>query len=347
MKILIPSGEWVGGTLDFLGETLKKLGHDVYYVYKIKEKDVYKLTYYLKLRQIKKFEAYINSKLEQKYNEKIIKTINEYKPDIFLSLNARFFPETLRKIRNLGITTICWLADYPFDSTRFKYFPYTLQYFNYLFLGEMLWRQNIQNVAPDAKIIHMVGAFCPQQFKPISVVQQDVNKYNSNIAFAGASYGIKAEGAYRAGILAQINDFGLKIWGDNGWKRCIFNYYPQLKYSYAGERLDFNELNKLYQITKININIPNPQCITTFQERIFEISGAKGFQIVDYRKDIDKYFTEDEIVTFKNINDLREKIDYFLKYPEYRKSYIENSYKKVIEKHTYEIRIKEMFEYIK
>lgn len=347
MKILISSIRWEGGTLDFIGRYLKKMGNKIYFVYYTTEKEVSKFTYYLKLRQIRKFEAFINSKLESKYNERIIKAVHEFKPDIFLSLNGRFFPETLKKIKDLGIATICWLADYPFDSTRFKYFPYTLQYFDYLFLGEMSWEQNIRNIAPNTKIIHMVGAFCPQQFKPISVDQQDVNKYNSNLAFAGASYGIKAEGAYRAGLLAQISDFGLKIWGDNGWKKYIANYYPQLKYSYAGARLCFDELNKLYQITKININLPNPQCITTFQERVFEISGAKGFQIVDYRKDIDKFFAEDEIVIFKNINDLREKIDYFLKYPEKREKYIENSYNKVIEKHTYEVRLKEMFEYIK
>lgn len=345
MKILLPSNRWEGGTHSFFGNALLNLGHEVEYCYSSTEKKTFPISYYLKLRQIKKVESYINNKLEVIYNKVLIDKIKSFKPDIFLSLNYYLFPETLKFIKNSGIITVCFIGDNPFDSTRFKYFPIALEYFNYLFLGEKIWEQNIRNVTPRSKIFHFVGAFDKSFFKPLKTTPEDITKYSCNISFAGSAYGMKAEATYRVAILNQICDFGLKFWGDANWE-SYFKYYPNLKNAYQGNRLNFDELNKLYQITKININIPNPQCFTAFQQRTFEIAAAKGFQIVDYRSDIDEFFNEDEIVTFKNISELKEKIECFLKHPEKRLPYIEKAFIKVWDKCTYENRIKEMFQKI-
>lgn len=346
MKFLIPSVNWEGGTIDFFGKALQNLGHEVRYCYKKQEKDISKLSYFLKLRHFKKFYNYINYKIDHKFNKDIISSVREIKPDLFLSLNSRIFPETVEYIKNKNIQTVCIVHDYPFDSTRFKYFPYSLQYFDYIFIADKIWTQSIKNLAPNAKLYSMVGAYPPDIFKPIQINNKDYAKYNCNLGFAGASYGIKAEGAYRAGILSQISKYGLKIWGDSGWKNYVAKYYPNLSNAYEGDRLNFDELNKLYQITKININLPNPQCLTTFQQRTFEIAAAKGFQIVDYRPDLEKYFADDEIVTFKNISELKKKIKYFLKYPEKRKLYIEKAFERVKNNHTYEERVQNILERI-
>lgn len=346
MKILIPSGQWKGGTNYFVGEAFKKLGHVVKFCSCLTEKEHSKITYFLKLRQIKKFDFYIKHIMEKKFNENVIRAVQEFKPDIFFSLNCKVFPDTLKYINeDLKIITISWVADNPFDSTRFTFFPFNLKYYDYLFIGDMMWEQNICNLAPKAKIFQLLGAYSPEYFKPVSLSVEDRCNYNCNIAFAGSAYGMKAEGTYRVGILAQIADFGLKIWGDDSWER-YFKYYSHLKTSFQGDRLNFEELNKMYQLAKININLPNPQLYTTFQQRVFEIAAAKGFQIVDYRRDIYECFSKNDIVTFKNIRELREKIKYFINNPEKRKSYIEKAYIKVKDVHTYENRMKEMLEKI-
>jgi len=347
MKIILPNCRWQGGTLDFVVDALKKLGHELEICIIDTEKEISPLTHYLKIRQVKKIQAYITKKVEDAYNKKILMVVDRFKPDLFFSLNCHsLYPETLKRIRQVHkVCTVSLVADNPFDSSRFKYFPYNLEHYEFLFLGDRIWEQNIRNLAPNSKCFHFVGAYDPNFFKPVNVDKNDLEKYGGNLAFAGTAYGEKAEGIYRSGILAQVADFGLKIWGDNAWDKT-FKYYPVIKHAFQGRRLDFTELNKMYQITKINLNIPNPQCFTSFQQRTFEISAAKGFQIVDYREDIEKYFNEDEMVTFKNIKELREKINYFLKNPGKRDSFIEKAYKKVKNVHTYENRMKEILEKI-
>ncbi len=197
------------------------------------------------------------------------------------------------------------------------------------------------------KDFYLVGTYSKKQFRLISVNIQDKKSINVIYHFLVPLMVRKKKLYSEHELYHSFMILVLKIWGDIGWEHEILKYHPKLKNCHTGKRLGFEALNILYQISKINLNLPNPQCIKTFQQRTFEIAGAKGFQIVDYRKDIDDYFNEDELVCFYNINDLKDKIKYFLKYPEKRKKYIENSYKKVQKEHTYEIRLKEMLGLIK
>ena len=81
--------------------------------------------------------------------------------------------------------------------------------------------------------------------------------------------------------------------------------------------------------------MPSPQIFTGFQPRTFEIAACKGFQIADWREELDEWFTGEELVTFRNIPDLVEKIEFFLKYPEKRIPYVDKMYLKVTRNHTW------------
>lgn len=162
----------------------------------------------------------------------------------------------------------------------------------------------------------------------------DIKKYSCDLSFTGSSYGNKAEGAYRADILSYLTDYDLKIWGDDNWP-YRFQYLPELKNKYQGTRLSYENLRKLYTLSKINMNLPAPQVVTSFQSRVFEIAACKGFQIVDYRPLIDKVFNDDELVTFKTIGELKEKANYYLSHETERMAISEKLYKKVTEKYTW------------
>jgi spore maturation protein CgeB len=347
MKILLPTCRWVGGTLKFVAEAFENMGHQVKFCQIDLEKEISPVTHFLKIRQIKKLQTYITKKLEDAFNKKLLAAVEALKPDLYFSLNClSVYPWTLKRIREeLNVTTVSWVADNPFDTSRFKYFPCNLQHYDHLFLGDRIWEQNIRNAAPSSQLHHLVGAYCPDSFKPVTLSGDDRERFKCNLAFAGTAYGEKAEGKYRAAILSHVADMGLKIWGDNGWE-LTYPCFPKLADCFQGTRLSFDEVNKMYLVTKINLNLPNPQCITSFQQRIFEIVAAGGFQIVDYRSDIDDYFSDDEMVTFKSIPDLRKKINYFLENPTAREPYIEKARKKVIGVHTYENRMKEMLKKI-
>ena len=78
----------------------------------------------------------------------------------------------------------------------------------------------------------------------------------------------------------------------------------------------------------------------------YEIAACKGFQIVDWREELDELFEEDEIVTFKSMPDLFEKVEYFTEKPELRKPYIEKLYAKVSQNYSWEDQVKIFMENI-
>jgi len=231
----------------------------------------------------------------------------------------------------MGIRTVCLIGDNPFDSYRFRELPYSLKYFDHIYVAEKNWISNIRMVAAGSKIIKMHSAYDSRRFNIDHVKENDQarnKEINCQIAFSGESYYQCAEGGYRCAVLSNLVEYGLVLWGDCGWK-YQFKFYPELVRAYNGGRLSLDELVSVYANATINLNMPSPQIITSFQPRVFEIAACGGFQIVDYREDLLEVFKKDEIVTFKTIPELKEKVEYFIRYPEKRKPYIDSGLKAI------------------
>ena len=347
MKILFPYNDWAGGFLKSIEKVFIKLGNEI-----VVSKPTYKswVSKNIFFNQVVFMKEYWTKKHLSEHNGSFLKSAIECKPDLLITKSGGIlFPETLRKIKKkTNCKTMCIVSDNPFDSWRDKYFGLTLPYYDIILVPERIWVQNIRNVAPNSEIHFFIGGYDKEQFFPVhdeDISQKDIDTFSCDISFTGSSYGDLGEGNYRAGVLSQLDDFNLKIWGDKGW----YNRGKKssvLSKAYQGDRLSYENLRKLYSICKININMPSPMILTTFQPRVFDIAATKGFQIVDYRSEIDNFFSKDELVTFKDTNDLKDKISYYLKHEDEREIINENLYKKVVNEFTWENQIKVLMEQI-
>lgn len=100
---------------------------------------------------------------------------------------------------------------------------------------------------------------------------------------------------------------------------------------------------KIIKCSKINLNLTNRPIKTGLPLRIFDIMGCGGFLLSNYQAEIPMYFVPDkEIVLFESIQDLTEKIAYYLVHEDRRKEIARNGYKKVKEQFTYQIRLEKM-----
>ena len=346
MKVFLVGYPWIGGMIDSLGKAFTSLGYETE-IYSInKEKNWLQKT---KLNQLKYIERKIIEKNEAAFNQEIISRINKFNPDLFFVLNEGNVHSTvIQFLKKKGVYTICYVVDNPFDSYRFSQLPISFKYFDSIFVADKIWIPSISNVASTSSINLLHVGYNSDMFFTEDIKREytdNLKKFSCDVSFTGESYGLRAEGAYRVGVLDHLSQYTIKIWGDKGWN-IRKPYHPILEKAYKGERLPYNDLRALYRISKINLNIPAPQILTAFQPRLFEIPACKGFQIVDWREDLDEIFDESELVTFKNIPDLLEKVDYFVKQPEKRLPYIEKMYAKVIKKHRWEDRAKKIIEII-
>lgn len=118
-------------------------------------------------------------------------------------------------------------------------------------------------------------------------------------------------GTYRRmEVINGLSGFNIKVCGDSDWLKMIAraNYLTPVFYN--------TELAKIYNASDVNLNISRVQLKTTVNQRVFDVPACRAFLITDYREELAEYFEiEEEIVCYRNINELKVLIDYYLHNP--------------------------------
>lgn len=109
-----------------------------------------------------------------------------------------------------------------------------------------------------------------------------------------------------------------------------------------------NDMNKVFYLSKININQTIRSIETGLPLRIFDIMGSGGFLLTNYQEELEDYFKIDEdLVVYRSFDELEDKCRYYLTHEKERLQILMNGYKKVCENHTYGHRVKQILRCIK
>ena len=147
-----------------------------------------------------------------------------------------------------------------------------------------------------------------------------------NVSFVGQKYGDREE------MLSGLN---VSCYGF-GWPNGF---------------VDFKEMAGILRNSKISINMAkgsdgNPQ----LKLRPFEVCGSKTLCLCEYVEGIEQFFgIEDildnrkEIVVFRNKDELKDLIDYYLAHDAEREAIAQAGYERVISEHKWEDRLSEIF----
>ncbi len=107
----------------------------------------------------------------------------------------------------------------------------------------------------------------------------------------------------------------------------------------------WSEMPKVFYLSKININITSRSIESGIPQRVWDIMAVGGFCLTNYQPELEEYFEiGKDLEVYHNLEELEEKVDYYLKHEEVRIRIAINGYKKVREKHNYENRLSYMLE---
>ncbi|WP_456325246.1 glycosyltransferase family protein [Desulfonauticus submarinus] len=121
-----------------------------------------------------------------------------------------------------------------------------------------------------------------------------------------------------------------------------FKEHPNVKYEGPAHWL---LLPIIFGMTAINLNIHRIVFDTSTQERSFMFIFSKAFFLADYKEIFKDLFpTCYKEFTFKTVDELLKKIDYYLHHEDERKAISEELYKTAIESHTLKHRAKTVLE---
>ncbi|MFH1062929.1 MAG: glycosyltransferase [Candidatus Omnitrophota bacterium] len=277
----------------------------------------------------------------RKINSNLLAKVKSFKPDICL-INSlyRIKPEIIRQIKDQGIKTGFIITDFPWEPQKI-----TAEAINYDFV--FYGGTEVEEILETAKFknSHWSPFACDEKVhKPVCLTEKEYQEYSSDIAFVGT---VSAEiYPQRVELLEKISDLNLKVWGPG--TNEILKTSP-LKKNIHGQHVRPAEWLKIYAATKIGLCIhfkdPKRQkpCYQA-SPRVFELLACKCFVLVDEQADVRKIFKDGKhLVVFKDLNDLRNKIDYYLVHDQERKEIAESGFQEVISKHTYVHRLKEIF----
>jgi spore maturation protein CgeB len=111
-------------------------------------------------------------------------------------------------------------------------------------------------------------------------------------------------------------------------------------------RINQDEMINLFNATRINLNLSTSSQTGANQikGRNFEIPACGGFQLTGNASRLEEFFVPDrEIVTYETIEEMIEKIRYYLSHDQERQAIADAGYARVKRDHTYEHRFRSLF----
>jgi spore maturation protein CgeB len=151
----------------------------------------------------------------------------------------------------------------------------------------------------------------------------------------------------RQAVIAQLLDLPIELYG--GWlqKRNRFNL--ALRRRVRGKGVWGPELVELYHSSKIVLNISawDPEEFSGLNLRVFDVPATGAFLLTDYSPELEEYYAIGaEIVCFRGVAELREKLRYFLDHPAEREAIARRGFQKSLTLPTITDRVKSMVEMV-
>lgn len=132
---------------------------------------------------------------------------------------------------------------------------------------------------------------------------------------------------------------------------CDFRLYTNSDISHMphiknmGTIYYYDEMPLLYRQSKINLNITSKSIRTGVPLRVFDVLGCGGFLITNYQAEIPEYFEiGKDLVVYESIEDLKQKVLYYLEHDDIREEIARNGHQKVKQNYSFEICIREMLD---
>ncbi len=276
-------------------------------------------------------------------NRRLLNAAREFKPRLFLEDGGwNILPATLCALKKVGIITALWTNDPPrFQDRDLSGLKRNASFYDYVFVTGS---EGIEFFKKTTKRLDMLPFACdPDYHKPMKVTNSTKDKYRYDVCFVGSGW--KDLYPNRIKLLEGLTDFKLGVWGP-GWE-TLSSTSPLKKFIF-GAQLRTSEWVKLFSISKIVFHshfqdplklMPNYQ----INPRVFEALACGSFLVVDDQKDISRLFKNGKhLVTYKDIDDLKAKVAYYLDNEDERKRIADRGRKEVLERHTYKHRIQDI-----
>jgi spore maturation protein CgeB len=186
--------------------------------------------------------------------------------------------------------------------------------------------------ALDKPIYYLPEAFNPARHDAPPLGDADFAEFGCDICTAGNMY------SYRAEFYARLADYDVRIWGS---PVALWMRVDPIKDMIQGRYVVNADKARAFRAAKVCLNSLNPAEIWGVNARAFEMAGIGGFQLIDWRPALSDLFVDgEEIVSFQDMADLRDKLDHYLGNDAERAAIAARGRERALRDHTFERRLR-------
>jgi len=266
----------------------------------------------------------------------------QFAPDLVLAMaQAPLTRQTLARLERQGVVRAMWFVE------DYKLFTYWRAFAPCYDIFAVIQKEPLLSelaAAGQSNGIYLPLAALPSFHAPQKADPATQRKYGAKLSFLGAGY------PNRRAAFRQLRHLDFKIWGSDWEDDDALAAHVQQQ----GARISPEEAVRIYNASQINLNLHSSvQARTLIQQgdfvnpRAFELAACGAFQLVDRRELMPELFADNELATFSTMQELIEKIDYFLARPKERAAYAERGRQRVLRDHTYHARMETLIGFIK
>lgn len=274
------------------------------------------------------------------FNKLIVSKALKLKPDlIIVNAGGEVSPDTLQELRKKTNTMIvCWAGDDPNTYTAGPYYKAGVKYYHHYFLVDPSWyTQQLKDLGLRKCHILQYGVD-PDIYKPLRLSEKERKMYGADLCHLGTLHKERKE------ILTQLLDYDLAIWGATSTRifKDLSNLPKTLLPKVRGGIVPSHVSNKIYNASKICLNIQHSQVSFAHSNKTFEIAASGTFLLTSFCDANNMSFAKDEMICFKNVEELRYLIDYYLKNEGERNDIVRKAYQHTMSCHLYTHRLQQL-----
>lgn len=235
-------------------------------------------------------------KLLTKLNQYILNTYNRYRPDVILIIKGDTInDETILKMK--GSKRILWMLDGIFYHPQSVKLAFEM---DAVFLFEKTDITEARKI--NSNTFYLPPAFDDQIFRKLPL------KKDIDILFIGVLYDSRIKLLEK--LQKRFPQLNIKVYCKRYWfYKTPLKYFKSLTDSmFINRFVTPIQANILYNRSKICLNMHHAQSIYGINPRFFEILGARALQFVDHKLYIDEFFSEYDVQTYNNEEELFEMI---------------------------------------
>ncbi len=283
---------------------------------------------------------YLNNSFLNVVSQAILAKVETFEPDLVIAMaQAPLNHQALKRLRRDGVKTAMWFVE---DHRLFTYWKSFAPFYDIFaviqkepFLSEL-------DAIGQPNALYLPLAAQPDFHKPMELTPAEQRKFGSDVSFMGAGY------PNRRIAFRELVNHDFKIWGNEWDGDHVLERLVQLK----GARVTPEECVKIFNATKINLNLHSSihadELVSKgdfVNPRTFELAACGAFQLVDKRSLLNESFEDDELATFNSMDELIEKIDYYVSHPEEGHKLAQKARERVLKDHTYQSRMRTLLEF--